>query len=175
MAKSKTAGAATIGKATTKPAVSGQVRVAMLDSRIDTVLESMLNDLEVTPAQFSVSEVARRAGCSRQTLITKGVSAQIAKLAVQKCEQQVFSAKMTQSRKPKVKLLEDSDRRLRDELEALTARHDQVVSKLARVLNNVRHHAQKLGATAEQVMSEIEGTPLEPMTHRVLAFGKRKD
>ena len=145
-----------------------------LDARIKSVLTNLLNDPKITPAQFTVSEAARRADCSRQTLITKGIPVKITKLVEQKTQQQVFSTKLARSRKPKVLIMEDSNLRLRDELADLIARHDQMVSKLAKVLINVRRYASKLGASAEQIMTEIENRPLESMSHRVVAFGKRK-
>jgi predicted house-cleaning noncanonical NTP pyrophosphatase (MazG superfamily) len=150
------------------------VRGVALDARIKIVLNNLLKDPEITPAQFTVSEVARRAGCSRETLHNKGIPDEIAMLVMQKTKQQTFSTKLARSRKPKVLILEDSNLRLRDELEASNARHDQVVSKLARVLNNIRRFASKLGVSAEQIMIEIENKPLESMSHRVVAFGKRK-
>jgi hypothetical protein len=149
----------------------GYLRGEELEKAVRQVVAAMILDIEVTPSQINMAEVARRVGCSRTVLYQKNYKRFIAEASQKKAESFRYEKKLARARKPSLIIMKDAMERLRAEREEWKKRYEEVTRSLARVLINIQRYGDKHNKGIEDLLT----MPVEPLEiKRVAPFMKSR-
>lgn len=144
-----------------------------LKNRIKTVVNEMLFDDDVTPAQINVQNVADKVPCSRTAIYINNMASVVRNAQEQKGKSVDYTEKLKKARKPKLIKLSDKIEELKKEIEQYKESLEQSERLFNRFLINVMNNSNKIGI--EKNIDELLAKPIEPLEFkRHSAYAARK-
>jgi hypothetical protein len=133
----------------------------------------MLYDSEITSAQMTIAEVARRVPCSRVAIYENNMAPMIRIAQEKKMKSVDYSAKLARARKPKLIKMQDRNRELTEELKIKDLRIEKLEKLFYRLLINVMTNSTRLDIKKD--LDDLLTKPVEPLAFkRYLPFAQRK-